>query len=323
MDSKKVLVTGCAGFIGSHMAEALLERGHKVIGIDNFDPYYSVELKKLNVETLKRSENFTFIEGDICNNSVLEKAFSGGMERVFHLAASAGVRNSIRHPTFYCRNDVLNTAKLLEFSKDHGIGKFVYASSSSVYGEVPKEELPVTEERLPAPISPYALSKLQGEMWCQLYRDVYGLDTVSLRFFTVYGPRQRPDEAFTKFITKILRNEQIQIYGDGEQTRDFTFVGDVINGLMLASDKGKGVYNIGAGNRISVNKMVSVIGKVMGNEPDCVNINKQPGDVSHTGADITKAREELGYEPGTTIEEGASRHVEWARRLVDNGFVFP
>ena len=317
-----VLVTGCAGFIGSHLTEALLKRGFGVVGIDNFDPYYPVELKKRNVSLIPK-ENFTFIEGDIGEDEVLERAFVHGIGKVFHLAASAGVRNSIRHPTFYCRNDVLNTAKLLEFSKDRGVKKFIFASSSSVYGEVRESELPVRESRSPAPISPYALSKVQGEMWCELYREVYGLDTVSLRFFTVYGPRQRPDEAFTKFITKILRGEHIEIYGDGEQTRDFTYVGDVVNGLLLASEKGSDIYNLGAGNRISVNEMVSIIGSVMGTRPQYLHIEKQQGDVSHTGADISRAADELGYAPRTALEEGTRKQVGWARRLSEDGFVFP
>ncbi len=315
-------VTGCAGFIGSHLTESLLNRGIEVIGIDNFDPYYSVELKKLNIKKLMGFENFHFFEGDISDRNVIEKLFRNDIDVVYHLAASAGVRNSIEYPVKYCENNTINTVRLLELSRKRNVHKFVFASSSSVYGEVPENELPVKEDRLLKPISPYALSKLQGEMWCEIFNRLYGLNTVALRYFTVYGPGQRPDEAFTKFITRVLRGEEIQIYGDGEQTRDFTFVEDIVNGTILAAERGKGVYNLGGGNRISVNRMVSVIRNVTGEEPKTVNIEKQLGDVSHTFADITKARNELGYEPKTSIEEGAKRHVEWVRQLIDNGFVF-
>ena len=318
-----ILVTGCAGFIGSHLAETLLGQGKQVIGIDNFDPYYSIELKKKNIEILKGFGNFHFIEGDIFGDDVLNSAFENEVSVVYHLAASAGVRNSIKHPTFYCRNDILGTAKLLEYSKNNNVKKFVFASSSSVYGEVSEEELPMKETSNPKPISPYSLSKLNGEMWCQLYRELYGLDTVMLRYFTVYGPRQRPDEAFTKFITKIIKGEQIQIYGDGEQTRDFIFVRDIINGTLLAAEKGSGIYNLGGGNRISVNKMVSVLRSVMDSEINLINIEKQQGDVPHTCADISKARNELGYEPSVSLEEGTRMHVEWAKKLINDRFVFP
>lgn len=317
-----ILVTGCAGFIGSHLAETLLKRGLEVIGIDNFDPYYSIELKKRNINILEQFGNFHFMEGNISDDSVLEKLFKNHIETIYHLAASAGVRNSIKYPTEYCENDVLSTAKLLEHSKNNNIKNFVYASSSSVYGEVPENELPMSETRTPNPISPYALSKLQGEMWCQLYRELYGLNTTILRYFTVYGPRQRPDEAFTKFITKILRGETIQIYGDGEQTRDFTFVEDIVNGTILAAEKGSGIYNIGGGNRVSVNKMISVMRNVMGVNPKTTNIEKQQGDVSHTQSDIIKARNEFGYEPSVSLEDGTRRHVEWTKQLINDGFVF-
>ena len=315
------MVTGCAGFIGSHLAEKLLREGFNVIGIDNFDPYYSPELKRRNIESLNIFGGFRFFEGDISDNNILDKAFEN-VTVVYHLAASAGVRNSIKYPTSYCRNDVHNTVILLDHARKRDIRKFVFASSSSVYGEVPENELPMSEDRVPNPISPYALSKLQGEMWCRMFTESYGLDTTVLRYFTVFGPRQRPDEAFTKFIAKTLRGEEIQIYGDGEQTRDFTYVGDIVDGTVLAADGGKGIYNLGGGNRISVNKMVSVIGDATGIKPECVNIEKQPGDVSHTFADITKARKELGYEPKISLEEGTRMHVEWAKKLADSGFVF-
>jgi nucleoside-diphosphate-sugar epimerase len=317
-----VLVTGCAGFIASHLAEALLQRGLDVIGVDNFDPYYSVELKRLNIDSLKQHPHFHFLEGDISNENILGDVFKNDIDVVYHLAASAGVRNSINYPVKYCWNDVYNTVLLLDMVRNKEVRKFVLASSSSVYGEVPESELPMKEDRLLRPISPYALSKQQAEMWCEMFRDVYGLNTVALRYFTVYGPRQRPDEAFTKFISRILKGEEIQIYGDGKQTRDFTFIGDIVKGTMLAAEKGSGIYNLGGGNRVSVNEMVSVIRKATGESPRMVNIEKQQGDVLHTFADITKARKDLGYGPATSLEEGTRMHVEWVRKLRDNGLVF-
>lgn len=316
-----ILVTGCAGFIGSHLVETLLKKGVSVTGIDSLDPYYSVDLKKRNLLALKEFGNFHLITGDISEDSILKEAFKD-IEIVYHLAASAGVRNSINNPTQYCQNDVLNTARLLELSGKMDVRKFVYASSSSVYGEVPENELPMGEDRVPKPVSPYALSKFQGEMWCSLYTDLYGLKTTRLRYFTVYGPRQRPDEAFTKFITRILRGDTIEIYGDGNQTRDFTYVDDIVEGTLLAGDKGNGVYNLGGGNRVSVNDMVSVISKAMNVEPKITYMEKQQGDVLHTQADISKARKDLGYQPKVSLEEGTRRHVEWAKKLINDGFVF-
>lgn len=316
-----VLVTGCAGFIGSHLAEALLKKGSNVIGVDNFDPYYSVELKKLNIKALKQSSRFRFIEGDIGDDRVLDKAFNG-VDTVYHLAASAGVRNSLQYPVKYCNNDVLNTVKVLEWSRKNGVKKLVFASSSSVYGEVPESELPIREDKALKPITPYSLSKQQAETWCRMYSDIYGLSTVIIRYFTPYGPRQRPDEAFTKFIARILGGQPIEVYGDGRQTRDFTYIGDVVHGTILAGERGSGVYNVGAGNRISVNEMVSVISRVAGIEPKVKNIGKQQGDVSHTHADISRAKNDLGYDPRTSLEDGARKHVEWVRNLLDDGFVF-
>ncbi len=304
-----ILVTGCAGFIGSNIAEALLKEGHSVTGIDNLDPYYSVEIKKANLEILKKSRNFDFILGSILDDSALQKIRAKGIEIVSHQAAMAGVRASMKNPQKYCNVNVLGTVKLLDTFRD--AEKLVLASSSSVYGEVNEGDLPVSERRPPSPISPYALSKLNAENWCSMFSESYGMKTVMLRYFTVYGPRQRPDEAIQKFINKIFRGETIEIYGDGKQTRDFTCVLDVVKANMLAMRKGNGTFNIASGNRISVNDLVKVLGEVIGKEPDIRHIESQQGDVSHTGADITRAKEILGYAPEYSIEEGVRKHVDW------------
>lgn len=307
----KILVTGCAGFIGSNIAERLLNDGHEAVGIDNFDPYYDVDLKKKNLEVLKKSNKFTFFEGSILDDSLLEKIKGLGIDIVSHQAGQGGVRASIREPVKYMNVNTLGTVKLLSAFRD--VKKFILASSSSVYGEVPKSELPVSEDRQTKPISPYALSKINAEQWCNMFSKVYGTKTIMLRYFTVYGPRQRPDEAICKFTGKILRDEPIDIYGDGEQSRDFTFVGDVVKANLMAMKKGSGIFNIGGGNSITVNRLVEILANATGKEPKINHIGKQTGDVSDTLADITKAKNELGYEPEYTIEKGIEKFVQWYR----------
>lgn len=310
-----ILVTGCAGFIGSHLCEKLLNQGLSVTGLDIIDPYYSIEWKENNLKVLKRYSNFNFVKGSILDSDLLNNIIKD-VENVYHLAALPGVRNSIKNPIKYCEVDVLGTIKLLDVSRLSDVKKFVFASSSSVYGEVPENELPASEDRKPCPISPYGLAKLQGEEWCKMFDRTYGLKTVSLRYFTVFGPRQRPDEAFSKFISKIMRDEEIEVYGDGNQTRDFTFVTDVVEGTILACDKGNDVYNIGSGNKISVNEMVDLIEKSMNKKVKIKNIEKQQGDVTHTWSSLDRAKRELKYLPKISIEDGIKRHVEWFHRSV-------
>lgn len=305
-----VLVTGCAGFIGSHLTEELLARGLNVVGIDNFDPYYSVRIKKRNMAELKKHKKFRFVQGSILNDSALKKIKN--VETVYHEAAIAGVRNSIKEPARYCENNSLGTLKLLNHFRD--VKKFVYASSSSVYGSVDARELPMRETMTANPISPYGMSKLQGEEWCRLFTKVYGTPTTSLRYFTVYGPRQRPDEAFTRFISKALKGRPIEIYGSGNQTRDFTYVKDIVDGTILAAEKGRGVLNLGSGSRITVKEMVEHVSWISNKKIKVKHINKQPGDAPHTWADINKARAELGYEPKHSLEEGIGEQVEWCRK---------
>lgn len=306
----EILVTGCAGFIASHLTEELLKQGYNIVGIDNLNDYYSPEIKKRNLEALKKSSRFRFIPGSILDKSTLKK--TGRAEMVFHLAAVAGVRTSLENPRMYLENNTLGTIRLLEHFRD--TERFIYASSSSVYGNVPESCLPVKETQEKIPISPYGLSKLQGEKWCELYSRIHGLKTVSLRLFTVYGPRQRPDEAIGRFIRAMLSGEVLTIYGDGNQTRDFTFVGDVVNAHILAMKKGRGTYNIGSGKDITVNELVKLISRVTGKKPIIKYIDKQAGDVWNTRADITLAGNELGYKPKYSMESGLKEHMKWIKK---------
>lgn len=310
----RMLVTGCAGFIGSHLSEELLKMGNEVVGIDNLDPFYSPEWKTRNLNALGGFPSFRFLEGSIMDMDFLKSSMDG-VGVVLHQAAIANVRESLKDPVKYCRVNVLGTANVLESARLCDVKRVVNASSSSVYGNLDRASLPVNENVKLDPISPYALSKLQAERMCEAYCEFYGLQTVSLRYFNVYGPRQRPDEALSIFIKKALSGEEIEIYGDGKQTRDFTFVGDIVQGNILAMERGNGAYNIGDGKSVSVNDLVGILGKVIGMEIRVKHIEKSKADVMHTWADISLARKELGYEPKTDLEGGIRKQVEWFRSL--------
>jgi UDP-glucose 4-epimerase len=306
----KSLVTGCAGFIGSHLVERLLREGHEVVGIDSFTDYYAREIKEANMRGFIKDDNFHFIEEDI-NRLDLSEILCN-VDYIFHQAAQAGVRaswgESFRH---YTDNNILATQALLEAAKDAEIKRFVYASSSSVYGDA--EKLPMRESDVPKPVSPYGVTKLAGEHLCYLYWKNYGVPAISLRYFTVYGPRQRPDMAFHKFVKAILRGEKIVVYGDGTQTRDFTYIDDVVEANLLAAKKGKlgEAYNIGGGARISVNEVIRLMEEITGKKAEVEYIERQKGDVRDTYADTAKARRELGYSPKVGIEEGLRRFIAW------------
>ncbi len=307
----KVLVTGCAGFIGSHLTERLLRDGFDVIGIDCFTDYYLREYKDKNIKNALEDERFTLVEQDIASMGVFPD-----VDYVFHQAAQAGVRKSWGGDfEIYTRDNILATQRLLEYYKDCEIKKFVYASSSSVYGDC---ELPMKETRMLKPVSPYGVTKLAAENLCYLYYTNYGMPTASLRYFTVYGPRQRPDMAIHLFVRAILDGEEITVYGDGEQTRDFTFVGDVVEANMLAamsSSQGE-VFNVGGGTRISVNELLEIMEKVTGRQAVVKYIEKQKGDVKDTLADAAKIGK-LGWKPRVGIEEGVRRFVGWYEELVN------
>ena len=304
----KALVTGCAGFIGSHLVDELLEQGYEVVGIDCFTDYYPGGIKEANISNALKNKNFEFIEADILDMKKLPE-----VDYVFHLAAQAGVRASWgKSFEIYTRNNIEATQKLLEFYKDRAIKKFVYASSSSVYGDA---KLPMNEDSLLKPVSPYGVTKLAGENLCYLYWKNYNVPTVSLRYFTVYGPKQRPDMAIHKFVKTIFKGDEITVFGDGTQTRDFTYVDDAVEANVLAaeSDDVGGVFNIGGGSRISVNDLVKLMGDIIEKKAKIKNIEKQKGDVKDTLADITKTTKILKWKPKINIEEGLKRQIKWMK----------
>jgi len=309
----KVLVTGCAGFIGSHLTEYLLKEGHEVTGIDCFTDYYAKELKEKNLSVALQHQNFTFL-----HNNLSDMTEFPDVDIVFHQAAQAGVRSSWgKDFSIYSRNNIEATQRLLEWYTNTKVKKFVYASSSSVYGDV---SLPMHEEMRLQPVSPYGGSKLAAEHLCYLYWKNFQVPTISLRYFTVYGPRQRPDMGINTFVKSIMEENEISIYGDGTQTRDFTYIDDVIRANILAamSNVSGEVFNIGGGNRISLNDLISVIEQATGKKAFVRYTATQKGDVVDTLADNSKARQKLGWEPHVDIRDGISRYVSWIKNQQQN-----
>lgn len=306
----KSIVTGCAGFIGSHLAERLVAAGHEVVGVDALTDYYARDVKLRNLAGVLGNERFSFIEADLLHMDLPRLLRS--VDYVFHQAGQPGVRPSWRQNfELYLNNNVLATQRLLEAAIDAGIKRFVYASSSSVYGDA--ESMPTPEDALPKPVSPYGASKLAAEHLCYLYWKNFRVPTVALRYFTVYGPRQRPDMAFHKFIRAVHEDRALQVYGDGEQSRDFTYVSDAVEANLLAAEapvEGQ-VFNIGGGSRVTVNEVIGLIGRIVGKEPRVEHLAPEKGDVRHTSADVSRAREVLGYSPSVGIEEGLRREAEW------------
>ena len=306
----KALVTGVAGFIGSTLAERLVGDGADVVGIDCFTDYYPRALKERNLTALRAEPRFRFVEssiGDVDLASLL-----ADRTHVFHLAAQAGVRKSWgRDFSVYTVNNIDATQILLESCIDRPIERLVYASSSSIYGD--NVALPMRETALPQPVSPYGVSKLAAEQLCYLYHVNYGVPAVSLRYFTVYGPRQRPDMGFHRFLKATLRGEPIAVYGDGEQTRDFTFVADAVSATFAAARRGVPgrVYNIGGGSRVTVNQVLDLVGRVTGRRPIIQSETAQKGDMRHTYADTSLARRDLGFAPTISLEEGLAAEHQW------------
>jgi len=310
----KILVTGCAGFIGSHLSERLCEMGEDVIGVDCFTDYYPRAIKEANLEKLKGCKNFKFVESDLSEIDL--ELLLKDIDAVFHQAAQAGVRASWGESfEIYTRNNILVTQKLLEVAKKSNLKKFIYASSSSVYGDA--EKLPLKETDVPKPISPYGVSKLAAEHLCYLYWKNFNVPTVSLRYFTVYGPRQRPDMAFNKFIKAVLKGEEITVYGDGKQTRDFTFISDAIdaNIAALKSAPAGTVLNIGGGSRVFLIDAIKTIEELVGKKAKIKNIEKQKGDVRDTLADTSLARDLIGYNPKVILKEGLEKEISWIKEL--------
>ncbi len=302
-------MTGCAGFIGSTLSEALISDGHSVIGVDCLTDYYAKSLKLANLRGIRRSKGFKFIEADLASAKL--SPVVTGVDAVFHLAAQPGVRASWGASfTRYINDNILATQRLLEALKGRKLEKLVYASSSSIYGDA--EVLPTPEDVTPRPVSPYGATKLAGEHLCNVYFRNYGLPAVSLRYFTVYGPRQRPDMAFNRFISRISAGREIEIFGDGTQRRDFTFVGDVVAGTMLALRAKPGsTYNVGAGRTVTLNEAIAIAESLIGKKAKVRRRETATGDVRSTSADISRIRDELGYSAQTPLEDGLNAQVSY------------
>lgn len=307
----RVLLTGGAGFIGSHLAERLLERGDELTLLDNFNDFYDPSLKRANVELLRGAR---VVEGDVRDRALARKLFEEGrFDTVVHLAAMAGVRPSLADPLHYEDVNVRGTLVLLEELKRRPV-PFVFASSSSVYGA--NERVPFREEEdIHHPVSPYAATKRAGELHCFTYHHLYGIPTSCLRFFTVYGPRQRPEMAIHKFVRATLEGRPIPFYGDGSTRRDYTYIDDIVDGVLRAMERCAGyeIYNLGESRTTSLSELVELVGEACGRQPVLERLPMQPGDVLVTYADVTKARERLGYDPGTSVREGLARFVDWYR----------
>ncbi|SKA93766.1 Nucleoside-diphosphate-sugar epimerase [Agreia bicolorata] len=309
----KALVTGAAGFVGSTLSRTLLRQGHSVLALDNLSNYYDRPLKRQNVDSYSGLPGCTFIEADL-NMVDLDDLLSGGIDVVFHLAGQPGIRGSWGQEfTTYTRANVDATQRLLEACMRYGkLRRFVYASSSSVYGQA--ETYPTSETTLPRPFSPYGVTKLAGEHLTGLYRANYGVPTVAFRFFTVYGPAQRPDMAFTRFLRAAVSGTPISIYGSGEQVRDFTFVDDIVTALILSAQSNgvlPPVMNLSGGSSVSVNAVLDTIKRISGNELLVDYTSPVKGDVTRTGGDSSLALSELGWAPETPLSEGLRRHLEW------------
>jgi UDP-glucose 4-epimerase len=311
------LVTGCAGFIGSTLSGRLLDRGARVTGIDCFTDYYPRPIKEANLATLTSRPGFTFVESTIQAADLAR--LLDGVTHVFHLAAQAGVRKSWgRDFQVYTVNNIEATQVLLEACVGRPLERLVYASSSSVYGD--RAAIPMREDALPQPVSPYGVTKLAAEQLCYLYSVNHGVPATSVRYFTVYGPRQRPDMGFHKFIKAALRGDAIPLFGDGEQTRDFTFVEDAVAATIAASERGVPgrAYNIGGGSRVTVNEVIDMIGRVTGRPVRIERGPAQKGDMRDTYADTTLARADLGFSPSVSLLDGLAAEARWLESMSVN-----
>ena len=310
----RVLVTGGAGFIGSHLCEALLERGDEVVVLDNFNDFYDPALKRRNLESLPDAR---VIEGDIRDEDLVPRVLAEEQpEVVVHLAAMAGVLPSVVDPLLYVDVNLRGTTVLLQALASRPATRFVFASSSSVYGG--NERVPFSEgDELHHPLSPYAATKRAGELMAHTFHHLHGIPTTCLRFFTVYGPRQRPEMAIHKFVRLVLEGEPIPFFGDGSTRRDYTYVSDIVDGVLRAVDRRSGyeIYNLGGSRTTSLSELVALIGEVCGREPVIERLPAQPGDVQVTYAAVSKAREQLGFEARTSLRDGLERFLEWFRAV--------
>ncbi len=312
------LVTGGAGFIGSHLVDHLLSRGDRVWVVDDFNPYYDPALKRANLAPHLGNPLFHLVKGDLSDPSTLPAVPEGPVEAVIHLAARAGVRPSVEDPVLYARVNEVGTVQLLEWARARGIRRFILASSSSVYGvssRVPFRE----DDPADRPISPYAASKRAAELHAAAFHHLYGMSVVCLRFFTVYGPRQRPDLAIASFVRRIESGEVINVYGDGSSARDYTFIDDTLAGIFAAvewtaaAEPRYSIFNLGNCRTVTLARMVEVIEEALGKKARIQVLPQQPGDVPITWADLERSRELLGYDPRVPFEEGIARYVAWFR----------
>jgi UDP-glucose 4-epimerase len=308
--AERVLVTGAAGFIGSTLAEALCKKDYHVIGIDCFSDYYPRKIKENNLLNLKEQKNFEFIEENLCTYDISK--LLKGVSVVYHEAAQAGVRYSWDHFQSYMDNNIIATQRILEACKKEK-QRIVFASSSSVYGDA--KELPVKESTKLNPISPYGVTKVICENLIQIYHESHNIPANMLRYFTVYGPKQRPDMAINIFTHKIMNGKEFEMFGDGSQSRDFTFVDDIVAGTIAAGESSKdfGIYNLGGGKTITVKGLVDALGEAVGKEPIYKTSEDQKGDVKHTHADISKASKDLNYKPKTPIVDGLKKYVDYIK----------
>lgn len=311
----KFLVTGGAGFIGSHLLEALLARGCAVAALDNYDDFYSPAIKRRNLEEVARRGEVQVFEADIRDQAALRKAFDEAKpEVVIHLAARAGVRPSIEQPELYAAVNVDGTVNLLTLARDFALKKFVFISSSSIYGAT--AQVPFVEDHVEMrPVSPYAATKLAGELLCYTYSHLYQIPIVCLRLFTVFGPRQRPDLAIHKFAALIEQGKPIPLFGDGSSSRDYTFVDDIVEGILAAADfeTHYDIFNLGNSHPVKLSELVEHLEKALGKKARVNSLPPQPGDVPITWADISKAHRLLGYRPKTSLPEGIERFIAWMR----------
>jgi len=309
-----VLVTGGAGFIGSHVVERLLGRGERVVVLDDFNDFYDPAVKRRNAAAF--ASRARVVEADIVDAAKLRETFQQGrFDTVVHLAARAGVRPSLAQPELYTRVNIVGTQNLLELAREFRVPKFIFGSSSSVYGV--NEKVPFAEaDPIFHPISPYAATKLAGEALCHVYHHLYGIDIACLRFFTVYGPRQRPDLAIHKFTRAIAAGKPIEIFGDGSTARDYTYVDDILQGVFAALDRqlGYSIINLGESRTVKLLELVGLIEKALGKKAGVRSLPPQPGDVPITFADISKAKRLLDYRPQVGIEEGIARFVDWFKQ---------
>jgi UDP-glucose 4-epimerase len=307
----RALVTGCAGFIGSHLTESLLADGWEVRGVDCFNDNYEVGDKHANLTVARDHDAFSLVSADLAAGDA--EPLLADCDAVFHLAAEPGVRSSWGQGfARYLRNNIAATQRLLEGAAQHPGMRVVYASSSSVYGE--SETLPTPEDATPQPLSPYGVSKLAAEQLCHTYGANHDVDAVALRYFSVYGPRQRPDMAFRRFCEAAVARAAIEIFGDGRQTRDFTYVGDIVAATRAAATAGEGVYNVGGGSRVSLTSTLELLAEIAGRPLDVRHQERESGDVQDTGADIARARGDLSFAPATDLRTGLAAEFEWVRR---------